>query len=119
MFKIGIIGCGKISQVRHIPEYAAHPQAELAGYYDLNTERAQELAGRYGGRVYPSYEELLALPGIGSYTAGAIASIAFGIPVPAVDGNVLRVISREKPDGEAAAVEPVLEDLYLYYFNET
>lgn len=64
MFKIGIIGCGKISQVRHIPEYAAHPQAELAGYYDLNTERAQELAGRYGGRVYPSYEELLADPSI-------------------------------------------------------
>ena len=38
MFKIGIIGCGKIAQVRHIPEYADHTQAELAGYYDLNTE---------------------------------------------------------------------------------
>lgn len=40
------------------------------------------------------YEELLKLPGIGSYTAGAVSSIAFGHPVPAVDGNVLRVISR-------------------------
>ena len=40
MFNIGIIGCGKIAQVRHIPEYAAHPQARLAGYYDLNQERA-------------------------------------------------------------------------------
>ena len=40
------------------------------------------------------YKELLKLPGIGSYTAGAIASIAFSIPVPAVDGNVLRVVSR-------------------------
>lgn len=41
MFNIGIIGCGKIAQVRHIPEYAAHPAARLAGYYDLNQERAQ------------------------------------------------------------------------------
>ena len=41
-----------------------------------------------------SYDKLLKLPGIGSYTAGAISSIAFGIPEPAVDGNVLRVISR-------------------------
>lgn len=35
MFNIGIIGCGKIAQVRHIPEYAAHPAARLTGYYDL------------------------------------------------------------------------------------
>ena len=46
MFNIGIIGCGKIAQVRHIPEYAAHPQARLAGYYDLNQERAQALAAQ-------------------------------------------------------------------------
>ena len=48
----------------------------------------------YGGCLPASFEELIKLPGIGSYTAGAIASIAFGIPMPAVDGNVLRVISR-------------------------
>src|SRR5438093_5249633 len=41
-----------------------------------------------------SYHDLMALPGIGPYTAGAVASIAFGIPVPAVDGNVIRVIAR-------------------------
>ena len=41
-----------------------------------------------------SFEELRSLPGVGDYTAGAIASIAFQLPVPAVDGNVLRVISR-------------------------
>src|SRR5437899_12704603 len=41
-----------------------------------------------------SYHDLMALPGIGPYTAGAVASIAFGIPVPAVDGNVTRVIAR-------------------------
>ena len=48
MFNIGIIGCGKIAQVRHIPEYAAHPAARLAGYYDLNQERAQALAAQIG-----------------------------------------------------------------------
>jgi adenine-specific DNA glycosylase len=45
-----------------------------------------------------TYEELCKLPGIGSYTAGAIASIAFGHPVPAVDGNVLRILSRLRMD---------------------
>ena len=64
MFKIGIIGCGKIAQVRHIPEYAAHPAAELAGFYDLNEGRAGELAAQYGGKAYSSYEELLADPQI-------------------------------------------------------
>lgn len=48
----------------------------------------------YGGRFPETYEELLALPGIGMYTAGAIASIAYNQKVPAVDGNVMRVMSR-------------------------
>jgi adenine-specific DNA glycosylase len=54
--------------------------------------------GEYGGRLPDEYEELLTLSGIGSYTAGAIASIAYGKPVPAVDGNALRVISRIRMD---------------------
>lgn len=60
--KVGIIGCGKIAQVRHIPEYAANPQAEVYGFYDINQARAQELAKKYGGKAYASYEELLADP---------------------------------------------------------
>ena len=44
MFNIGIIGCGKISQVRHIPEYAQNPDARLAGFFDLNKERAQAVS---------------------------------------------------------------------------
>jgi len=48
----------------------------------------------HSGRLPASYQQLLALPGIGEYTAGAIASIAYQIPVPAVDGNVLRVMTR-------------------------
>ena len=70
---------------------------EGLGYY--NRARNQQKAARvcveeYAGQLPASYERLLALPGIGSYTAGAIASIAFGLPEPAVDGNVLRVLSR-------------------------
>ena len=64
MIRIGIIGCGKIAQVRHIPEYLDNPEAEIAGYYDFNQERARELAGKYGGKAYTSAEELLADPNI-------------------------------------------------------
>ena len=52
MFGIGIIGCGKIAQVRHIPEYAEHKDARLVGFYDINQERAAELAKQYGGTAY-------------------------------------------------------------------
>src|SRR2546428_12176931 len=55
---------------------------------------AQTIVQRHGGGVPRSYDELASLPGIGPYTAGAVASIAFGIPVPAVDGNVVRVVAR-------------------------
>ena len=70
---------------------------EGLGYYSRarNLKKAAVAAcERYGGELPADYGELLKLPGIGSYTAGAIASIAFGIPEPAVDGNVLRVLSR-------------------------
>jgi len=55
---------------------------------------ARAIVERHGGQLPESFEELAALPGMGPYTAGAVASIAFGIPVPAVDGNVTRVIAR-------------------------
>ena len=64
MFKVGIIGCGKIAQVRHIPEYVNNKDAELAAFYDMNTERAKKLAGLYGGRACESYQEMLADPAI-------------------------------------------------------
>lgn len=70
---------------------------EGLGYYNRarNLKKAaQIIMDIYDGQMPSDHEKLLELPGIGSYTAGAIASIAFGIPVPAVDGNVLRVISR-------------------------
>ena len=70
---------------------------EGLGYYNRvrnMQEAACTVVEEYGGKLPESYEKLVSLKGIGSYTAGAIASIAYGIPVPAVDGNVLRVVSR-------------------------
>ncbi len=70
---------------------------EGLGYYNRvrNMQKAAvRVLEEYDGRLPADYEALLDLPGIGSYTAGAIASIAYNIPVAAVDGNVLRVISR-------------------------
>lgn len=57
---VGIIGCGKISQYRHIPEYLANEHTKISGYFDLNKERAENLAKEFGGKVYDSYQELLA-----------------------------------------------------------
>ena len=70
---------------------------EGLGYYSRarNLKKAAEIiVSEYGGALPADHAALLLLPGIGSYTAGAIGSIAFGLPVPAVDGNVMRVLSR-------------------------
>lgn len=70
---------------------------EGLGYYSRarNLQKAAlEIMRSHNGQLPASYPALLTLPGIGPYTAGAIASIAYGIPMPAVDGNVLRVVMR-------------------------
>ena len=64
MLKIGILGCGKIAQVRHIPEYAANPDCELKGFYNPTKSRAEDMALKYGGVAYDTAEELLADPEI-------------------------------------------------------
>ncbi len=74
---------------------------EGLGYYSRarNLQKtAIKIVTEYGGNFPADYKELQKLPGIGSYTAGAIATIAFGMPAPAVDGNVLRVLSRVTGD---------------------
>lgn len=90
-----------------VKKLAACPEDELLklweglGYYNRvrNMQKAaQILVKENKGELPAQFEELLKLPGIGKYTAGAISSIAFGIPVPAVDGNVLRVITRINAD---------------------
>lgn len=70
---------------------------EGLGYYSRvrNMQRAAvEMMENYGGHLPEKKEDLIKLKGIGEYTSGAVASIAFGEPVPAVDGNVLRIMSR-------------------------
>lgn len=70
---------------------------EGLGYYARarNLHRAAvEIVEKHQGRLPESYTELRLLPGFGDYTAGAVASIAFGKPVPAIDGNVKRVLAR-------------------------
>ena len=86
-----------VAALAECPEEKLLKLWEGLGYY--NRVRNMQLAAQavvqeYGGILPASYEKLLSLKGIGSYTAGAIASIAYDIPVPAVDGNVLRVITR-------------------------
>ena len=74
---------------------------EGLGYYNRarNLKKAAiQIMSEYGGEMPADYDQLIKLSGIGSYTAGAISSIAFGNPVPAVDGNVLRVLSRLRTD---------------------
>jgi A/G-specific adenine glycosylase len=67
------------------------------GYYSRARNlhaSAKRIVSDYGGRVPDKFTDLLFLPGVGRYAAGAIASIGFDVPVPAVDGNVIRVIGR-------------------------
>ena len=74
-------------------EEKLHKLWEGLGYYSRvrNLQKAARIVcEQYGGQLPADYAALRALPGIGDYTAGAIASISFGLAVPAVDGNVLR-----------------------------
>ena len=105
-----------------VHELAVCPEEKLLklweglGYYNRvrNMQKAAvQMEKLYGGKLPADYEELKKLPGIGSYTAGAIASIAYDIPVPAVDGNVLRVLSRIRADSRdisRQAVKKQVED---------
>lgn len=90
---------------------------EGLGYYSRarNLQKAAKLLVRvYGGEFPSDIESLKSLPGVGSYTAGAIASIAFGKRVAAVDGNVFRVAARleENPT-------PIDKPAYRKYLEET
>lgn len=92
-----------LEELPSVEALAAAPEEQLLklwqglGYYNRvrNMQKAARIiVEELGGKIPSSYEQLLKLPGIGAYTAGAVSSIAFGQPAPAVDGNVLRVIMR-------------------------
>lgn len=92
--------------IKELPDVAALAEVkedellklwEGLGYYNRARNlqaAAKTIMEEYNGRLPEEHKELQKLKGIGSYTAGAIASIAYGKPVPAVDGNVLRVMKR-------------------------
>ena len=86
-----------VADLAHAPEEKLLKAWEGLGYYSRvrNMQKAaQQIMENHGGVFPSSYEEISKLKGIGPYTAGAIASIAFGLPEPAVDGNVMRVLAR-------------------------
>lgn len=92
-----------LEQLPGIHALAEAPESQLfklwegLGYYNRarNLQKAARvIETQYGGRFPDQYEDIRALPGIGPYTAGAIASICFNQPCAAVDGNVLRIITR-------------------------
>lgn len=90
-----------VASLSECPEDELLKLWEGLGYYNRvrNMQKAAvTVMEEYGGKLPADYEKLCGLKGIGSYTAGAIASIAYGIAVPAVDGNVLRVVTRVTAD---------------------
>lgn len=86
-----------IAALASVDDDTLHKLWEGLGYYRRATmlkKAAQEVITSWGGELPDRYDDLLTLPGIGPYTAGAIASIAFDERVAAVDGNLMRILSR-------------------------
>lgn len=104
------------------PEDEVYKLWEGLGYYSRAKRLmlcASQLVNQYGGMFPKDYKSVIKLPGIGPYTAGAVLSIAFGVKVPAIDGNVMRVYSRlykldvdvSKPDARKYFAPYVESDL--------
>ena len=84
--------CPDVKSLAELPEERLMKLWQGLGYY--NRARNRQIMEEHGGEFPSDYDRVRALKGVGDYTAGAICSIAFGQPVPAVDGNVLRVVAR-------------------------
>ena len=90
-----------IESLANCDDDALHKLWEGLGYYSRvrNLKKAaQQIVSCYGGVFPREYDRVRALPGIGEYTAGAVCSICFDLPTPAVDGNVLRLAARLTDD---------------------
>lgn len=106
------------------PEHL-HKLWEGLGYYSRirNLQAAaQQIMAQFSGSFPERYEDIRSLKGIGDYTAAAIASICFNLPTPAVDGNVLRVLSRitkdQRPISEEKTKKQVRSELAAVYPTE-
>ena len=95
MINIGILGCGKIAQVRHIPEYAENPDVKLVGFYNPTKSRAEDMAAKYGGRAYDTAEELLANPEIDAVSVCAANYAHAALSIQAL--NAGKHVLCEKP----------------------
>ncbi len=105
-----------ISALAACPEEKLLKLWEGLGYYARarNLKKAAEIIlERFDGKIPEEAEDLIKLPGIGKYTAGAIASIAFGKKAPAVDGNVMRVLTRVLADESDIALPQTKKKLSL------
>ncbi len=109
-----------LSRLPDVKSLAEVPQDDLMklwqglGYYSRanNLKRAAiQILAEYDGKFPRTYEEILTLPGIGEYTAGAIASIAFGEAVPDIDGNVYRIYTRLFEDSSDITKTPFKKQL--------
>ncbi len=93
--RVGIIGCGRISERRHVPEYASHRNAEIIGYFDFRKEKAAALSREYGGRAFDSVEELLADPAIDAVSVCVANNAHADIAIKAL--NAGKHVLVEKP----------------------
>ncbi len=95
-----------VKALAEVPEDRLLKLWEGLGYYNRARnlkEAACQIMEKYGGRFPETYEEIRGLKGIGNYTAGAVSSFVYGVRKPAVDGNVLRVVTRITADGSDIA----------------
>ncbi|MBQ4306523.1 MAG: Gfo/Idh/MocA family oxidoreductase, partial [Bacteroidales bacterium] len=93
--RIGIIGCGKIAQVRHIPELSEHPEAEIAGYYNPTRYRAEQMASVYGGRVYDDIGSMLGDPSVDAVVVALANNVHADVSIRAM--NAGKDVLCEKP----------------------
>lgn len=95
MIRVAVAGCGRIAQVRHLPEYAQNEQVKIMAVYDKNLERVKEVAAIYGAKAYTSYEELLANPEIDAISICTANAAHYEMTVRALEAG--KHVLCEKP----------------------
>lgn len=95
MINVGVIGCGRIAQVRHLPEYADNKNANIAAVFDLNKERTNEIAKMYDAQSCDSYQEILRNPEIDAVSICAANAAHYEITVAALKAG--KHVLCEKP----------------------
>ena len=110
------------ADIGEVEEYLRH-----LGLYRQRASQLKELAAiiveKYGGRIPDTWDELVALPGVGVYIAGAVLSFGFGKRAPVLDSNVMRLVSRltgmtaKRPEDYLPVIDPLVPETGHEYFN--